>query len=412
MKHTALQSLMFVPAVLFLSGCRNPSSMVKVVMPLQAPTSIVTPTSVIPVATSMIRVATAPQPAVNPKPSKQERHGVEAQIDRLEQFTADQKNLQVRLRNDLYDLQRQLAAVQTKVKQIEEWATETARKMTDGETALAHLKNDMARLNGSAPASVADPKPADQKRQMEAQRAILQQREAEIRDLRTALAARDAMMKEQMRGSVAKPPPSAPAKAADPVVVPQPATSNLSMSASQMAVEGNRLLHNGNPDEADKMFSTALAKDPLLVSARFGLASCRYARGDLAAAKKLADEVIKAEPRNAQALGLAGIVAWRQNDLKLATALLERAVKRDPKDAQLHNYFGVIFYAQGKQSRAMDELEKAVELNPNLAEAHFNLAVILATDNRPQLDQARQHYESSRRLGNVRDEKLEGILYP
>ena len=60
----------------------------------------------------------------------------------------------------------------------------------------------------------------------------------------------------------------------------------------------------------------------------------------------------------------------------------------------------------------MDELEKAVELNPNLAEAHFNLAVILATDNRPQLDQARQHYESSRRLGNVRDEKLEGILYP
>ena len=90
--------------------------------------------------------------------------------------------------------------------------------------------------------------------------------------------------------------------------------------------------------------------------------------------------------------------------------MLERAIKRDPKDAQLHNYLGITFYAQGKQSRAMDEFEKAVELNPNLAEAHFNLAVILATDNRPQLDQARQHYQSSLQLGNARDEKMEGIL--
>ena len=278
MKHSALQSLIFVPVVVFLSGCRNPSSMVKVAMPPKAPTSIVAPTSVVPVATSMIRVATAPQLAANPKPLKQERRGVEANIDRLEQFTAEQKNLQAQLSNDLYDLQRQIAAVQTKVKQIESVATETARKMTDGETALAHLKNDMARLNGSAPASVADPKLADQKRQMETQQAILQQREAEIRDLRTALAARDAMMKEQMRGSVAKPPPSAPATAADPVVIPKPATANSSMSTSQMVAEGNRLLQNRNPDEADIMFSMALAKDPFLVSARFGLASCRYAQ--------------------------------------------------------------------------------------------------------------------------------------
>jgi Flp pilus assembly protein TadD len=347
---------------------------------------------------------------VNPKPLKQERRGVEANVDRLEQFTAKQKNLQAQLSNDLYDLQRQIVAVQTKVNQIETLATETAMKMTDGETALAHLKNDMARLNGSAPVSVADPKLADQKRQMETQQAILQQREAEIRDLRTALAARDAMMKEQMRGSVVKPPPSASATAADPVVIPKPATANSSMSTSQMVAEGNRLLQNRNPDEADIMFSMALAKDPFLVSARFGLASCRYARGDLAAAKKLTDEVIKAEPQNARALGLAGIVAWRQNDLKLATTMLERAIKRDPKDAQLHNYLGITFYAQGKQSRAMDEFEKAVELNPNLAEAHFNLAVILATDNRPQLDQARQHYQLSLQLGNARDEKMEGIL--
>ena len=91
--------------------------------------------------------------------------------------------------------------------------------------------------------------------------------------------------------------------------------------------------------------------------------------------------------------------------------MLERAIKQDPKNAQLHNYLGIIRYAQGKRSHAVNELEKAVALNPNLAEANFNLAVILATDNRPQLEKARQYYQASLRLGNVRDEKLEGILY-
>jgi len=121
--------------------------------------------------------------------------------------------------------------------------------------------------------------------------------------------------------------------------------------------------------------------------------------------------VIKAEPRNAEALGLAGIIAWKQNDLKLATTMLERAIRQDPKDAQLHNYLGIIRYAQGKRSHAVDELEEAVALNPNLAEAHFNLAVILATGDRPQLDKARQYYQASLRIGKGRDEKLEGILY-
>jgi tetratricopeptide (TPR) repeat protein len=412
MKHAAMQGLILIPAVVFLSGCRSPSSKVKVVMPPTSPSAIVAPTSAVPVATPMVPMAATPQPTVNPKSLRQERRDMEAKIDRLEQFTAEQKKLQARLNNELYDLQRRLAAVQTQVQQVEERAAETARKIADGETKLADLKHDLARWSNHAPTAVPDAKLADQKRQMETQRTKLQQREAEIRDLRTALAARDATMKEEMRGSVVKPPPAVPLTFAAPVAVPQLIASNSSLSASQMVAEGNRLLRDGNPDEADVMFSMALAQDPFLVGARLGLASCRYARGDLSEAKKLADKVIKAEPRNAEALGLAGIIAWRQNDLKLATTLLERAIKQNPKDAPLHNYLGILCYAQGKRSRATAELEKAVELNPNLPEAHFNLAVLLATDHHPQFDQARGHYQSSLRLGNARDEKLEGILYP
>lgn len=402
MKRSVWLSLVLVPAVVLLAGCRSPFAKPRVVMPPKAPAAVVAPTSAVQVATSTVQVVAAPQPAVNLKQLKQERRGVEVKMDRLEQSTAEQKKLQARLNNELYNLQRQLAAMQAQVQQVEGRATETAKKITDGETALLNLKNDMARLGGNSPAAAADPKLADQKRQMEAQQTILQQREAEIRDLRSALAARDAMMKDRARGAVATENPGA---------VPSSAPADASMGTARMVAEGNRLLGAGNPVEAEKMFSSALMMDPFLVGARFGLASCRYARGDLVEAKKLADEVIKSEPRNAEAFGLAGIIAWKQNDLKLATAMLERAIKYDPKNAQLHNYLGIIRYGQGKRSHAVDELEKAVSLNPNLAEANFNLAVILATDNRPQLDKARQYYQASLRLGNVRDEKLEGILY-
>lgn len=395
MKCSARLSLILVPAVVFLAGCRSPFGKTKVVMPPNAPAVAVTPAS-------PAQVAVARQQVVN---SKQERRGVEVKIERLEQSTAEQKKLQARLSDELYNLQRQLAAVQAQVQQVEGRATETAKKIADGEMALSNLKAEMARVSSGSPAVSADPKLADQQREMDVQKTILQQREAEIRDLRAALSARDALMKEQVRGVVAS------AAAENPPAVPASAPTDSSVGVVQMVAEGNRLLRVGNPDEAEKMFSTALVADPFLSSARFGLASCRYARGELAEAKKLVNEVIKVEPRNADALGLAGIIAWKQNDLRLATTMLERAIKQDPKDAQLHNYLGIIRYAQGKRSHAVDELKKAVALNPNLAEANFNLAVILATEDRPQLDQARQYYQTSLRLGNVRDEKLEGILY-
>jgi tetratricopeptide (TPR) repeat protein len=389
MKRSAWLSLVLVPAVVLFAGCRSPFARAGAVVPPKAPPAIVAPTSAVP------KVA-APQSAVNPKQLKQDRRGVEVKIDRLEQLTAEQKKLQARLGDELYNLQRQLAAIQSQAQQVDGRAAETAKKIADGEAALAGLKNDMARLSAHSPPPAADPKLAEQKHQIEAQQTILQQRETEIRELRAALAARDEVMKEQLRGGIA---------------VPQAARVDSSTDTAQAVAEGNRLLRAGNPDKAEEMFSAALAMNPFLSDAKFGVASCRYARGDLAEAKQRVDEVIKAEPKNADALGLAGIIAWKQNDLNLATAMLERAIKQDPKDAQLHNYLGIIRYAQGKRSHAVDELEKAVDLNPNLAEAHFNLAVILATDNRPDLDQARQHYQASLRLGNVRDEKLEGILY-
>ena len=350
----------------------------------------------------------APEPAASPKQLKQARRAVEIQLDRLEQSAAEQKKLQARLNNNLYDLQRQLAAIQIQIRQVEEQATATAQKIAEGEKTLSTLKQDVTSLGVRTPAAGESPKQlAEQKQKIEDQQTILKQRETEIRDLRQALAARDEMMKAQGR-NVAVPPPAVTSAPVKNISAPAAPTNN----AVQMVAEGHRLLQAGNAAEAEKKFSSALVQDPRLISARFGLASCLYSRGELPAAKKLADEVIKAEPRNADALGLAGIIAWKQNDLKPAADLLERAIRQAPKDAQLHNYLGIIRYAQGKRSPAVKELETAVALNPNLAEANFNLAVILATDQHPQLDKARQYYQASLRLGNARDEKLEGILYP
>ena len=413
MKQRTWVAIVLVPVVVILAGCRSPRASARGVVPMppKAPPAVVAPTSSVQSAVAPAPAPAVARPAVTPRQVKQERRGFETKVDRLERYTAEQKKLQAQLNNELYDLQRKLAALQTQVQQVEGRAAETAKKIAEGETALSNLKNDVNVFKGRAPTEMPDAKVAEQKQQMEAQKIILQQRETEIRDLRSALAARDAMMKEQMRGAAA-PAPAAPAAAAvNPPAAPAPAAVDSLMSAAQMVAEGNRLLRAGNADEAEKMFSSALVMDPLLASARVGLGSCRYARGDLEGARKLAEEVVTVEPRNPAALGLAGIVAWKQGDMKYATAMLERAIRQDPKDAQWHNYLGIVRYAQGKRVHAVDELEQAIALDPNLAEANFNLAVILATDDRPQLDKARQYYQASLRLGNARDEKLEGILY-
>ena len=97
---------------------------------------------------------------------------------------------------------------------------------------------------------------------------------------------------------------------------------------------------------------------------------------------------MKENRANAQALGLRGIVQWREGFLSDALRDCSRAVEIDPQDAMLRKFYGIVLHARKRQDDAIEQMRKAVELDGGDAEAKLNLAILLATARRPLLDEA------------------------
>ncbi len=174
--------------------------------------------------------------------------------------------------------------------------------------------------------------------------------------------------------------------------------------------DGNRALQRGDVEEARTLFKKARLKKPAAVGATLGLAASSYSLGDLLTAIDLLQDVLEKDPQNPQALGLKGIITWKQGDLESARDDIAQAVRLDPEDAQLHNYYAIVLYDLNEREQALTELQKAVELNPAHAEAHFNLAALLMVLSPEDREEARFHYEKAVSLGSRPDPKLEKAL--
>jgi Flp pilus assembly protein TadD len=248
----------------------------------------------------------------------------------------------------------------------------------------------------------------------ERDQATLREREKQIDALRQALNERDQLLRAgAVASAAAKPAPEKPAPEKKPEESPKPAPAAVDLApANRLIAQGNTLLRENKIDEAEKAFNEALAISPELVGARVGLAACRYTRADFDGAKDVLQQVLREDSRDAQALGLRGLISWREGDLSAATADLQKAVRQDPTDSQLQNYLGIVLFERKRQEPALEALRKAVELDAQNGEAHFNLSVVLASGDRSNLDEARTHYERALQLGSARDEAMDKILSP
>jgi protein O-GlcNAc transferase len=119
-------------------------------------------------------------------------------------------------------------------------------------------------------------------------------------------------------------------------------------------------------------------------------AMAHHRAGRLPDAERLYRVACDADPANARAFHLLGVVA-HQLGRPDATSLLARAVMLDPGFAEAHNDRGVIFAANGMLPEAVSCFERAVALNPGYAEARTNLARGLRSLQR--LDEAVTQFE-------------------
>jgi tetratricopeptide (TPR) repeat protein len=101
------------------------------------------------------------------------------------------------------------------------------------------------------------------------------------------------------------------------------------------------------------------------------------AKGERPEAIRLLHQIIKDNPRNADARLLLGSVLQEAGDRTESIAQLTEAVRLRPRSAEAQNALGEALNAFGDSKAARGPFEKAVALNPKFAQAHANLGLVL-----------------------------------
>jgi len=100
--------------------------------------------------------------------------------------------------------------------------------------------------------------------------------------------------------------------------------------------------------------------------------------GQLARAAALYQQVLAAQPDNADALHLLGVALLQGGNHAQAEQLLRRAIAVAPRVHGFHNSLANLLRATGRPALAEQAYRAALRLAPNMAELHHNLGLVLA----------------------------------
>ena len=115
-----------------------------------------------------------------------------------------------------------------------------------------------------------------------------------------------------------------------------------------------------------------------------------YRAERLAEAESACRDLLRADPKCADAYHLLGVIAHRAGKLPLAIALVETATQIDPSNPQFLSNLGEMCLTADRLDDAEDSLREAVELAPGFAAAHNNLGNVLKACGR--MEEAAQSY--------------------
>ncbi len=328
----------------------------------------------------------------------------------LDAATAAQQQSQAKLERayaELHDRAVEIKAVKERVDVLQgrqQTNNATIAQLQEKLKATVKELNDVESQLSGSPAKLLELQKDLEKEKQQRDDAVelARQRDREIEDLRRALAAQQNLLKDNKKIIAAD--------KTQPPVEAQPGGKGAYDDANKWVAQANNLLAEGKAEDAQTLFQAALNARPAMISALVGLGACQYQRGDYLGSAKTIDRVLDLDSKNAQALGVKGLVYRKSGELSAASSTLEKAVKCDPSDARLRNYFGIVLSDRKRTAEAIEQFRKAAEIDPGYSEAQFNLAFLLATAVPPRLDEAKDHYEKAVKLGAEHDADLEKIL--
>jgi Flp pilus assembly protein TadD len=163
-------------------------------------------------------------------------------------------------------------------------------------------------------------------------------------------------------------------------------------------------------DEAAACYQQIINKYPESLYAWSNLGVVRFQQNKFDEAKMALLQSVALSPNDAFSWSNLGITNYQLEDYDEAMAALEKAVALDPNDAKSHNYLGCCCSKKGDQKRAEEEFQKAIEIDRKFGDAYFNLALVFATANPPDVEQAKINYQQAVDLGIAKDPRLEKII--
>ncbi|MGD9721562.1 MAG: tetratricopeptide repeat protein [Pirellulales bacterium] len=118
--------------------------------------------------------------------------------------------------------------------------------------------------------------------------------------------------------------------------------------------------------------------------------------GDLAQAEALYGQVLAAEPRQADAHHLLGMIALARNELEQAVKRIRAAIECNAMAPHYHYHLGTALLRAGRTDEAIDSYRQAVLLDPNSPPLHIALGTALRTAGQPA--QAEASFRAALRL--------------
>ena len=111
------------------------------------------------------------------------------------------------------------------------------------------------------------------------------------------------------------------------------------------------------------------------MTAAMGEGRAHHSAGRLPEAEAIYRGVLAAEPDNAAALHLLGVIAHQRKNNELSVKYVTQAIAANPAIADYHITLGIALSAQGMANEAVAAFKRGAELNPDDAEAHYNLGI-------------------------------------
>ena len=112
-------------------------------------------------------------------------------------------------------------------------------------------------------------------------------------------------------------------------------------------------------------------------SPNFQKAIVFHHQGQLDQAEKIYQQILAIDPRNADSLHLLGVVAYQKGKHEVAIDLIGRAIEINPNDASYYSNKGIALKELNQFEAAIACYNKAIELKPYFAEAFSNLGIVL-----------------------------------